>query len=97
MMSLAELNEMNETRNYLIDIHNNYKCYTLYQVINKIDDNYNTILKLASRNIMISEEFNEIYSIANYELIYGIDEHVYLYTLCTLFAIIKKIIDYNDY
>jgi len=96
MTRLAELNEMNETRNYLIDIHNNYRGFVLLQIINKIDDRYDNILKLASRNIMLSEEFNEIYSIANHELIYGTDEYEYLYTLCTLMAIIKKIIDYTD-
>jgi len=97
MTSLAELNKMNETRNYLIDIRNNYKTYTLYQIVNKIDDRYDDIQKLANRNIMISEKFNEAYSIAYNELIYGSDHYDYMYVMGTFIAIITTIIDYNDF
>lgn len=85
--------KINEARNYLIDIHNNYKSYTLQQVINKIDDNYNNIQQFMNKNIMISEEFNEIYFIANSELMYGIEEYDRIYLLLKMMSVIKKIID----
>jgi len=93
MTNLESVNEYIETRNILTDIHNNYKSYNLRDVIEKIDDNYNKIQKIINRDIMISEEFNEIYFIANSELLYGIDEYSRTYILFRLLNVIKTIID----
>ena len=95
MSNLESVNEYIKTRNILIDIHNNYKSYNLRNVIDKIDDNYNKIQKIINRDIMLSEEFNEIYFIANSELLYGIDEYLRTYILFRLLNIIKTIIDYK--
>lgn len=95
MTIMKTVNEYNETRNILIDIHNNYKNYNLQDVLEKIDDNYNNIQKIINIDIMLFEEFNEIYLIANSELVYGIDEYSHIYTLFRLLNIIKTIIDYK--